>query len=126
MSCTLRRFRAVFVALAVASALTGCRHLSPWDPEIALAPAEAVGAVGHRGWGETIVVAAEHVIDEDGDGPYVLDSGDRVGNDRARVRTGARGRAMRSDTQQDAYAVASDDAGRTRPGRSLPMKSLKR
>ena len=78
MSCTLRRFRAVFVALAVASALAGCRHLSPWDPEIALAPAEAVGAVGHRGWGETIVVAAEHVIDEDGDGPYVLDSGDRL------------------------------------------------
>jgi polysaccharide biosynthesis/export protein len=78
MSCTSRRFKAALVALAVACALPGCRHVSPWEADVSLAPAEVAQAVGLRGWGETIVVAAEHVVDEEGDGPYLLDSGDRL------------------------------------------------
>jgi polysaccharide export outer membrane protein len=79
MSCTSRRFKRAVAALALAGALGGCRHLSPWA-DASLAPVEtgAVSADASRGWGQTIVVAAEHVIEESGEGPYWLDSGDRL------------------------------------------------
>lgn len=81
MCCLSRRFRGALAALVLASALAGCRHLSPWEADASLASPEPAGAVfagAPHGWGQTIVVAAEHVIDEDGDGPYGLDSGDRL------------------------------------------------
>ena len=50
--------------------------MSPWEAEVVLAPqGPAVAEVS--GWEQTIVVAAAQV-DEEGDGPYRLDSGDKL------------------------------------------------
>jgi polysaccharide export outer membrane protein len=76
MSRLARRFVGALAALALGGALAGCRHVSPWEAEVALVPPDAsVAAV--PAWGPAVVVAAAEVIDE-GDGPYLLDSGDKL------------------------------------------------
>jgi polysaccharide export outer membrane protein len=70
------RFLGALAALALGVALAGCRHASPWDAEVALAPPDVPPAAAHA-WGPPLVVAAAEVVD-DGDGPYRLDSGDKL------------------------------------------------
>jgi polysaccharide biosynthesis/export protein len=64
----LRRFPRSLGAVPAAmlcGLLAGCGHIAPMAPEVSAAP----------GW-ETIVVAAQAEVE--GDGPYLLDSGDRL------------------------------------------------
>jgi polysaccharide biosynthesis/export protein len=76
MSCNPRRLKGALAALALASVVAGCRHLPPL--EAGLHRPDAHGAADASRWGHTMVVAAGHVIEEDGSGPYWLDSGDRL------------------------------------------------
>ncbi|HZT49217.1 MAG TPA: polysaccharide biosynthesis/export family protein [Hyphomicrobiaceae bacterium] len=76
MSRSSRRFVGAVAALAIGSALAGCRHASPWDTELAIAPPDALPAA-MPAWGPPLVVAAAEVVEE-GDGPYLLDSGDKL------------------------------------------------
>jgi polysaccharide export outer membrane protein len=69
------------VVLAAIAMLAGCGHINPLV-EDTLAPSYATaGAPAHVSstaqWGETIVIPASETI-EDGYGPYLLDSGDKL------------------------------------------------
>ena len=70
------RFAGVVLALALGGMLAGCSYLSPMDFG-AGAPVEGAVAAGAPGWGQAIVVVAGHTEGET-DGPYLLDSGDRL------------------------------------------------
>jgi polysaccharide biosynthesis/export protein len=70
------RFAGVVLALAFGGMLAGCSYLSPMDFG-AGAPVEGAVAAGAPGWGQAIVVVAGHTEGET-DGPYLLDSGDRL------------------------------------------------
>jgi polysaccharide export outer membrane protein len=70
------RFAGVVLALALGGMLAGCSYLSPMDFG-ASAPVEGAVTAGAPGWGQTIVVVAGHAEGES-DGPYLLDSGDRL------------------------------------------------
>jgi polysaccharide export outer membrane protein len=67
----------VVLALALGSTLTGCSNLLPFSMPLGIGYAAPEGAVAAApGW-ETVVVAA---VDGEGEieGPYLLDSGDRL------------------------------------------------
>jgi polysaccharide biosynthesis/export protein len=69
----LRSFVRSAAALALCSALAGCGHFLP---EMSVAPArDFVAAREAPVWGETVV---EVVADFEAEGPYLLDSGDRL------------------------------------------------
>jgi polysaccharide export outer membrane protein len=69
-------FLGALAALALGGGLAGCRHASPWDGEVGLAPPH-VPPVAAPAWGPPLVVATAEVVEE-GDGPYRLDSGDKL------------------------------------------------
>lgn len=78
LGCSVRPVGAL-IALAIAGALGGCSPFGLWQPETALVlPREAVAIVADAPrWGETtVVVGASDGFEEDG--PYRLDSGDRL------------------------------------------------
>jgi polysaccharide biosynthesis/export protein len=80
MSRLPSRFMLALAALAFSGVLAGCRHISPWEPEVSLAPPGPPGEVvadAHGGWGPAMVVPVVQVV-EDGEGPYLLDSGDKL------------------------------------------------
>jgi polysaccharide biosynthesis/export protein len=72
----LRYFLRSAAALALCSALAGCGHILPFETEISAAPAASyVAAREAPVWGETVV---NIVADFETEGPYLLDSGDRL------------------------------------------------
>jgi polysaccharide export outer membrane protein len=73
----LARFAGVVLALALSGMLAGCSYLLPMDFGAAPPPVDGTVAGGAPGWGQTIVVVAGHAEGEM-DGPYLLDSGDRL------------------------------------------------
>ncbi len=75
MSRLSSRFISALVALALGGAFAGCRHMSPWEAEVAVAPPGPV--VAEAPWGPAIVVPVGQMVEE-GEGPYLLDSGDKL------------------------------------------------
>jgi polysaccharide export outer membrane protein len=70
----------VLGALALGVGFAGCRHVSPWEPELSaapLGPSAEVVADARGGWGSAMVVPVAQVVEE-GEGPYLLDSGDKL------------------------------------------------
>jgi polysaccharide export outer membrane protein len=68
-------------ALALNAALAGCGHMGPWEAEVVaaqVAPHDVLVDVapGPRGWTPVVVAGPQAVADEDG--PYLLDSNDRL------------------------------------------------
>ena len=76
MPRNLRRLAGAVLALALNGALAGCGYLLPMDLGMSAAPVP-VEAPAVAGWGQTIVVATSPET-SDMDGPYLLDSGDRL------------------------------------------------
>ena len=68
------------LALALNAALGGCSELLPFVPDLGIAPAPVAGVVADAplGWGQTVVVAVASTGEGEVDGPYLLDSGDRL------------------------------------------------
>jgi polysaccharide export outer membrane protein len=76
MPCTLKRLVGGILALALNTALAGCSGLLTYAPEMMpAAPGRAVADVA--GWGQTLVIATS-TGEGEADGPYFLDSGDRL------------------------------------------------
>jgi len=69
MSRLLPRYLGALLATALCAVLAGCGHIAPTAPDM------SPEMTAERGW-ETVVVAAH--TEADGDGPYLLDSGDRL------------------------------------------------
>jgi len=81
MPCLPSRFLAALVVFALGGALGGCGHLLPWEPVVAVAPdapppGPPIAAPG--GWGPAAVIPASALVAEEGEGPYLLDSGDKL------------------------------------------------
>ena len=72
----LGRIAGVVLASALSGALAGCSYLLPTEFGMGGAPPPGEGP-GAPGWGQTIVVAAGYAEGET-EGPYLLDSGDRL------------------------------------------------
>jgi polysaccharide export outer membrane protein len=70
------RIAGVVLASALSGALAGCSYLLPTEFGMGGAPPPGEGP-GAPGWGQTIVVAAGYAEGET-EGPYLLDSGDRL------------------------------------------------
>jgi polysaccharide export outer membrane protein len=70
------RFAGLVAALALTGMLAGCSYLLPMEFGNGAPPPPGEGAVV-AGWGQTIVVAAGYAEGET-EGPYLLDSGDRL------------------------------------------------
>jgi polysaccharide export outer membrane protein len=73
LSC---RFIGVLAAIALGGALAGCQHVLPWEPEASLAPP---GPADAGGWGAAVVMPVAQVVEDgEAEGPYRLDSGDKL------------------------------------------------
>jgi len=83
MQCSFHKFAGPLLAAVLGSALSGCGHFMSWEPEVTFAspaPAGPVLADAH-GWGQAMVVVAAPGMPqpvEAGDGPYLLDTGDKL------------------------------------------------